>query len=250
MVNRKSLWRRAESASILSQNEVHVWRASLDCGDETLDRLGSLLSEDEWQRARRFYFDRDRRHFIAARGLLRTLLARYLGWDPSLLAFGYTDKGKPSLVTTSPGGLLQFNLSHSYGRVLYALTLGREVGVDLEYLRLVKVDALAQRFFSDREAAAIAEEPETEKQTLFFKLWTAKEAYLKATGEGLAGLSRVELEVTGDRQVRLKQIANNPYLTSLWSLYCLDPEDGYLGAIAVRGDRLELSCWEFDGNFR
>ena len=118
-------------AEVLGEDEVHVWRIALDCGDG--DSLRSGLSSDELARAARFHFERDRTRFSVARAALREILAHYLGASPDEIAFVYGGHGKPALAP--PHGDLRFNLSHSHDVALCAVARGREVGVDVERIR-------------------------------------------------------------------------------------------------------------------
>src|SRR5207245_1715236 len=115
----------------LRSGEVHVWRVPLSENDP--EQLGALLSRDEWIRAERFHFERDRARFICGRGLLRTILGRYLNTDPRDLTFVEGPYGKPEL--TGIPSSLRFNLSHSDDLMLLAVTHARAVGVDLEMIR-------------------------------------------------------------------------------------------------------------------
>lgn len=231
---------------ILVPHEVHIWRANLDLNPEQIEELFATLSPQEQDRANRFHFTKDSRHFIAARGILRNILARYLGSCPKKLPFGYGDRGKPYLETTSAGGMVQFNVSHSQGTALYAVTLGSNIGIDLEAIRPIDHHNLAQRFFSPTEAATLAQLPPESQQTAFFRAWTSKEAYLKATGEGIAGgLAAVEISINPENPPQLLSISGNPYLTERWSLQELDPGPGFTAAIAVEGPIWALSCWQW-----
>src|SRR4051812_19296975 len=121
----------------LLREEIHVWRAALDLPTARVQSLQQTLSTDELGRAERFYFKKDRQHFIVARGLLRIILSRYLSIEPSQLHFCYSNYGKPALTNGFyHKNKLEFNLSHADGLVLYAVTYGRKVGVDLERIRI------------------------------------------------------------------------------------------------------------------
>ena len=109
--------------------EVHVWRAHC----RTSRRVCGVLSPAEWVRAGRFHFERDRERFVAARGLLRTILGRYLELPPRELQFSFGAHGKPALEGVA--STLRFNLSHSDDLLLLAVSHAREVGVDVELMR-------------------------------------------------------------------------------------------------------------------
>ncbi len=238
-------WHPPPESLTLGSDEVHVWRATLDRSAAALQRLLQTLSEDESARADRFYFQRDREHFIAARGLLRSLLGGYLSFPPEQLRFGYSPHGKPSL----PGewSELHFNLSHSHALALYAVTRGREVGIDLEYIRPELADEpIAERFFSAREAGALRSLPASLQPEGFFNCWTRKEAYIKARGEGLTiSLDQFEVSLAPGEPAALLSVNSDPAEASRWSLRELAPGPGYVAAIAVEGEGWQIQCWEW-----
>ncbi|MHC5598227.1 MAG: 4'-phosphopantetheinyl transferase family protein, partial [Nostoc sp.] len=146
------LWLPAPTDLTLLQNEIHVWRIELDQPEVQLHNLAATLSSDEMARAERFYFPKHRQHFIAGRGILRTILGRYLGIQPSQVQFNYQQRGKPVLADTFAESGLAFNLSHSQELGLCAVNCTRQIGVDLEYIRpMSDLEALAKRFFLPRE---------------------------------------------------------------------------------------------------
>src|SRR6476659_2394037 len=168
----------------LDATEVHLWQASLD--GRPADIFESFLSADELDRANRFHFAADRIHFIVARGLLRNLLAAYLGINCAELRFSYGAKGKPFLLLDGQTQI-NFNLSHSHGRAAFAFSRGRELGVDLEFVKEdFEAELIATRFFSRSEVLALRLVPAELRNQAFFNCWTRKEAYIKARGEGLS----------------------------------------------------------------
>jgi 4'-phosphopantetheinyl transferase len=225
-----------------------VWRASLDLPAPRIQALQHDLSEEELQRAERFHFQRHRGRFIAARGLLRTILGRYLKTDPGLLRFRYGPRGKPELGGEAGRSGLCFNISHSHGLALFAVTYGREVGVDVERIRSdLDGEKIAERFFSPREAAALRRLPAEVRQEAFFACWTRKEAYLKAIGEGIAlRLDQFDVSVSPGDPATLLSIHGDRAEASHWSLKALDPGPGYMGALAVKGDGWEPRCWRWE----
>jgi 4'-phosphopantetheinyl transferase len=245
VLNQDCLWQPAPTDLVLSSRDVHVWRASLEQPEALIQQLAQTLSEDERTRASRFYFERDRKHFIVGRGLLRTILGCYLSLEPTQLQFCYGSRGKPALANMGDSDTLQFNLSHSHGLVLYAVTRDRKIGIDLEQIRPTSdVEKLAERFFSPREHAAIRSLPSSQKQEAFFHAWTCKEAYLKAIGEGLAGLEQVEVSLVPGEPVRLLSTGEDSPASSRWSVQVLTPAPDYIAALAVEGQGWTLACWE------
>jgi 4'-phosphopantetheinyl transferase len=242
------LWSLPPKTLLLGDNEVHVWRASLELPSSRVQRLQGNLSEEELERAERFHFQRHRSHFISARGLLRTILGRYLKIEPRRLRFRYGPKGKPGLAGDTSRGGLRFNVSHSHNLALYAVTHGRQIGVDVERIRPdLAGEKIAERFFSPREAATLRELPAEMQQEAFYTCWTRKEAYLKAVGEGITlRLDQFEVSVTPGEPAVLLSINGDPKEASYWSLKGLGPGPGYVGALAVKGHGWDLRCWRWE----
>lgn len=223
----------------LLENEVHIWCASFKQLLSQVEQLTQILSEDEKNRANRFHFEQDKKRFIIGRGLLRIILGRYLESEPKRLKFAYSHTGKPALVSISSN--IQFNLSHSEEMILYAFTSDRQIGIDLEYLRpILELKQLIQ-FFSSAETSAILSLPASEQQLAFLQTWTCKEAYLKATGEGLAQLSQVEVYIKPGEPYRL----NNQPQANCWSLQTLTLSPDYVAALVVEGQNWHLKCWQW-----
>ncbi len=230
------VWKNPEQPPILDNNQIHVWRANLDLPDAEIVRLASLLSPDEIARANKFRFHHLKTRFTAARGILRHLLANYLSINPCDIEFEYGDRGKPRLSSSQHPSFLEFNISHSQEYALFGFTYNDLIGVDLEYIREM-TDALkiAQRFFSVREYELLRTTEKEAQPELFFTLWTAKEAYLKAVGKGLAGsLDSVEIELNQPQSPRLQAIQGDKATAAEWSLYPCLPATDYLGAIAIQ----------------
>jgi 4'-phosphopantetheinyl transferase len=173
---------------LIESGQAQLWLADLDAAADELDVLRPILSEDERERAVRFRFDLDRDRYVAGRWLLRLLLAGYLGVPPGEIRFDYGPRGKPCLAEAfQPADAhLHFNLSHSQGMVLYAIALGREVGVDMEMLRpTLSWESLAPVALSKRETATLTTLPLERQAEAFLTLWTRKEALAKGIGDGL-----------------------------------------------------------------
>lgn len=240
-------WGLSPANVILSQDDIHVWCASLDQPAPRLQWLMQMLNTDERARAERFYFEQDRKRFIVGRGLLRTILGYYLNSEPGQLQFSYNSRGKPSLSETSGGDRIRFNLAHSQGLVLYAVTFGREIGVDLEYLRpIAEAEQIANRFFSDREKVGFHALTSHEKQEAFFRYWTCKEAFLKASGEGLTEyLDQIDISLVEGEPATLLSIKGDRREASRWSLQELKPASGFAAALVVEGDSYRLACWQW-----
>ena len=174
---------------LLPLNAVHVDLVHSDSPDAWAQHQGyrALLSAEEHDRMARLVFERDRRRFLLTRVLVRTMLSRYAGVPPADWSFIANVHGRPEIVDR-PQGVpdLRFNLSHTDGLIACAVTIGREIGVDVEHLGRRLTHDVAKRFVAPNEVSALRELPEDQQQHAFFDYWTLKEAYIKARGLGLA----------------------------------------------------------------
>jgi 4'-phosphopantetheinyl transferase len=236
----QQLWLGAPAGQTrLAGDEVHVWRADLNLEGSLLRELWETLSPDERLRAGKFYFQRDRDHFVVARGRLRDILSRYAGTTAGLLRFSYDRYGKPSLIGETGGDdkPLRFNVSHSNGVALYAVTTGREVGVDVEFVRedFASLE-IAERFFSRHEVAALRAVAAGARASAFFDCWTRKEAYIKGRGEGLSHpLHLFTVSLAPGQPAALLCTEDDAEEAARWSLVQLFPGAGYRAALAVQG---------------
>ncbi len=216
---------------MLREGDVHVWSASLDQMESNLGQLEGTLNTEELIRATTASHGNKNKRFIARRGILRTILGFYLQVNPSELRFSFGREGKPSLTKNFLECPIQFNVAHSSGMVLYAFTLGRQVGVDLERIeQMHQLEEIAYRFLSNRERETISRFSGYKKYVAFFQIWTRKEAYLKARGKGLSDLS-----------IDIEDLSKD----SRWSIRALNPGPRFVGAVAVGGSIGRLKFWKY-----
>ena len=241
------VWHASPDDAGLAAAEVHVWRADLDQPTDRMEQLRATFSGEEGARATRLGDQAQRNRFVVARGVLRVLLGRYLSCDPNRVHLGTDEGGKPYLEDDA----LSFNLSHAGALGVFAFTLDRRIGVDVESAsRNVAVDRIARRFFATSEASRLHSLQEGERHRAFLRCWTHKEAYLKATGEGIASgaLSRFEVSVDPRLPARLERVEGAADEVERWRLEDL-PLDGsdYIGAVCVEGQDWRLRCLQFGG---
>jgi 4'-phosphopantetheinyl transferase len=228
-------------------DEIHVWHAALDREEKVLGRLESRLSPDEKARADRFHFVNDRNRFVAARGLLRELLGKYLHQAPAGLEFSYGEHGKPSLSGGDASSGLCFNLSHSAGLVVYAIAKERNLGIDVEHIRPESAgDDIAKRYFSAREVSDLQTLPPDAKVEGFFHCWTRKEAYLKATGMGL----QIPLDSFAVSLFPEKPAQFLGGVEPRWHLAAHDPAEGYVAAVVYDGAPCSLKYFPVDSHLK
>lgn len=227
---------RNKSPLVIEPIAVHVYDVELSRHYDDIEALRSVLSEHERSRASRFVTERLQHDYIVSHGMTRLILGRYVECMPAELAFVQGEHGKPALDPrhASP---VRFNLSHSGGKCLIAITNGREVGVDVEKIRrLEDWLEIAKRFFSTRETEQLLLLPEAMRHDGFFATWSRKEAYIKAIGMGLAlELGSFAVNVDPSAQARLLWTRDNAEEPSHWEMRTLKVDPGYHAAVAVRG---------------
>ena len=239
-----SSWSAPAGPLSLHDDDVHVWRASLDRDPVLLRRYEQSLASEERARAARFKFARDRDRFIAGRGILRAILTRYLGRAESLLEFFYERAGKPRVRPLDGDVPLRFNLSHAGELAVYGVTRGAEIGIDLEAIRPhVSGVEIAQNYFSPREIAELCALPPERRDEAFLLGWTRKEAYIKALGAGLGEipLDSFSVSLTPGAPVVLLSADS-----ARWTLETFEPTKGFVGAIVVEGRGFHARLLDFD----
>ena len=234
-----------EASLPLPEDEVQLWRVDLEGIRADESRWQKLLSADESARAARFHFARDRQRYVASRGVLRTILASYLGTDAGSLSFSYSEKEKPSLGPAHADGEVKFNIAHSGGIALLAFTRRREIGVDVEQFRRdTDLEAIARRYFSTHEQNQLAALSPDEKDNAFFRCWTRKEAYIKATGDGLSlPLSQFDVSIAAGETNALVATRPDASEAGRWRLQEVPAGTGYVAALCVRGQDWKLNDW-------
>lgn len=221
----------------ISTDEVHLWRIPLERDEAGLERDRSILSDDERRRAGRRRFELHRRRFLASHAALRRILGRYLDRDADSLRFAYGEHGKPHLLDRPDDLDLRFNLTDSADVAICAVTVRREVGVDLERIRReMAFLRLAERWFAPSEIFELRRIPEQLLPAAFFATWTRKEAYVKAHGGSIIGSTR-SFAVTvdpGERRVGL-MIPGDERASRRWSIRAVPVDPGFCGALAIEG---------------
>lgn len=200
-------------------NEVHVWRVSIEDQMAHLGNLLEILSQRELHRMFRFAIPSDRDRYTVCRATLKLILARYLDVTPEKICFWFDTNGKPQLQKERGLVDVRFSVSHSEDLALFSVSLGRETGVDIEWIRPALASQwIAERFFPADEVKYLGQLKGISYIDGFFRCWTRMEAYLKALGQGLAGVGKF-----------------TDYDRLAWSLYDLNLGTGYTGSLAVQG---------------
>lgn len=193
----------------INSNEIHIWYTFTDevYDPELLKTYFAIINSDELTKINRYMFEKDRHSCLLTRALIRYTLSKYINKKPELWEFSTNKYGKPALKGDTCNQNYQFNISHTKGLIVLALTTSGSVGIDVEGTNRNIIDRnktdrkkiernridrkkmdidIAERFFSPSEAIAIKNAASENRTKLFLDFWTLKESYIKARGMGLS----------------------------------------------------------------
>lgn len=232
-----------EAAVSLGGGTFEVVSVRLDAEVAASGELAQCLSDGERLRASRFIFERDRRRFIVGRARLRHLLASRLGVQPHAVELVYGPHGKPALSRRFADSDLRFNLSRSEEVAVYVFSRGREIGIDVEAVRVMRdADDIAARFFSPRENKSYCTLDPRDKPLGFFNCWTRKEAFIKALGDGLCHpLDCFDVSLAPNEPARILRVENTSGDVCGWALHGFSPGPGLISAVVIRKSADELT---------
>lgn len=239
-----SAWIDRPKTFTLEPGQVFVFRLNLDDLDSIQSADWDCLSAEERGRAARLRGELLQRRFSSAHAQVRRILAACLRCQPAELQFQSGPHGKPALVGNQ---VPHFNLSHSQGSGLLAVSQDQEVGVDIEGWRPnIDRKALAGRFFTPSETNTIEGLPQDLQVSAFFACWTRKEAYIKARGGGLSiPLDSFEVSVIPGEPVVLHDPSADRAPSRQWNLFDIQPGAGFSAALAVEGAVEKIHLWDW-----
>jgi len=221
----------------LVPGSVHVWYVRLDpdLARELVAAYEALMSADEAARYRRFRAVSARREHLVARALVRTTLSRYTGVPPRAWRFTCTSHGRPKIAAPSTFRGIRFSLSHTAGIVACAVTVDRDIGIDVESVhRSPAPIAIAERFFSAAEVTVIGNLPEPERVERVYEYWTLKESYTKARGLGLSiPFDRFSFDLAHAPPISVsfdRQLGDDP---RRWEFRLLRPTPDHVMALSI-----------------
>lgn len=220
---------------------MHLWRALLTDFVTIEHILHQLLHADELYRAQRFRFPLHRQRFIISRALLRKTLSLYTGTPPESINFTYGPHGKPYLDTNPLR--LQFNVSHSHDMAIFALTVNKEIGADIEQVENRFKEGVAKRFFTDQEFSELIELPENQRASAFYRIWSRKEALIKALGEGLYGpIKDFSISLKNEAEPILLHYDKRDYQ---FAIHSFQTHPDYQAAFATEIPIEEINHWQW-----
>jgi 4'-phosphopantetheinyl transferase len=236
----------ADACRLPAPGIVHVWR--IDLQHPALLSLGNrLLTDDESERAHRFHFDRHRMRFMAGRSAMRLLLGRYVGTDPAAIRFHYGEHGKPALPQNSDTPTVQFNFTNSDNRALLAIASDRIVGIDIESRRRdINIPGLVRHILNDTEAAEFNRLPEAVRHQALLTIWTRKEAWIKALGDGFSRpLKSFSVAVDPDEDTGVLVMPEQPGEQLEWTFRLLESHPDDIATLTARGSDWSCRCFDW-----
>jgi 4'-phosphopantetheinyl transferase len=236
----------------IDSHQVHLWHLYVPGQDDPTgdEAIMALLTPEERERHGRFHFARDRRRYLMTRGLIRSLLSRYVPQvAPADWRFENNEYGRPRIANALPQAQrIRFNISHSASLVVAALAVEREVGVDVEHTARNAPLEIAEHFFSAKEAQALQQLPAGLQPARFWDLWTLKESYIKARGMGLSiPLDRFSFDLDGGDGAAIGfEHGLEGDSAERWRFWRLQPDDAHAVALCLErthdGREAQILC--------
>lgn len=223
---------------------VTIWKIPLKLTELQVEALMVCLSDEEQVAARRFKFDMHRRRYVAAHFAMNNILADELRISTEEIQYNKNPYGKP-FISNYP---VNFNLSHSEELALLIVSNDCEVGIDVEYMkRVIDVRGVAARFFHPEEVEQLLLLPEDEQMLYFYRVWTAKEAFLKAKGVGIADhLKSFSLDVIHAKSCKIHWACDELKEFNDWFSEVFSPEADYLSTyVCSEASRPRITDYQF-----
>lgn len=220
---------------IINNNEVHIWNYLLDVTNPDVDFFYSLLNEEEKKGIDKIKLQGVRNRRIISKAIVKDIISKYLGINISQIKFLYNRFGKPVLPEEINLSGLRFNISHSNGLGIIALIKKNQIGVDIEEIvELEDINDIIHTCFSKNEQYLFNDLELSEKTNLFYKIWTGKEAFIKAIGQGFSfPLQNISFGLDDDNKIIINEIADAQENLNNWKAYNFSSRENYTSTVVV-----------------
>ena len=231
-------------------NEVHIWSAVLDQPKTVIDGYYSILSDYEREMVNKYKSEELKNRQIISKGVLRVLIAKYTNFSPNEINLYYNEFGKPFVSGDSDGNNLFFNLSHSDNIAVFIFSKNWNVGIDVERVKeLADMESVVNLCFSESEKKWFGKIQSAKKKEIFYKIWTSKEAYIKAIGKGLSfSPNRISLVQKTDNELFINEI-NGDKDYSRWKLITFKPHPDFISSVVIENDSLTIKHLSLEPQF-
>ena len=226
----------------LITNQIHVHFLTTDSFINIEPALENYLSYIETDRINRFIFEKDRITHTVSQGMLRYILGTYLNLNPEEIIFNQNEYGKPFISEEQNPDNIQFNLSHSGDMIIYAISKGGNVGIDIQKIKdSGSIADIVDHYFSETEKAVFKSLPDEQKLKGFHSCWARKEAYIKALGPGLSyPLNSFSVPVTSEYSSAVIYDESG----TAYTVTDINTSTGYAAAVAVEGSDVTYRHFE------
>ena len=233
------------------EKEIHVMWFELDQPQHIVDNYYRILNRDEKKRILNFKTELLRKRHTVSRGVLRMLISKYLDAKPEMVEFLYSKQGKPFLSSPKNTINLQFNMSHSNRLGMCAFTKDDAVGVDVEKIRkLSNLEDMIEMCMSEFEKGWFSKLPPTTRNQMFYKVWTVKEAFIKAIGAGFSfPLVNVEVKISVDNKCEFHRIKKESGLFGKWRVFTFAPDRNFTASLVTGADNSKIKRFYWEPSF-
>ncbi len=231
--------------------EIHLWSALLDQPDDIINRFNAVLSEEEKYRINKYKFKYLRDRHTLSKGLLKSFISNYLNIETEEIKFLQNEYGKPSLHPELNNIDLQFNVSHSEHLGMFAFTTGQEIGIDVELIQEIpNLNEIVNMCFSDFEKEWLYKSELGLQKELFYKVWTCKEAFIKAIGTGLSfPLKEIEFKINNNKTIEFQSIHGDLSYWEKWNIFTFNPIPNFISSMVVENSGLKIRRYSWDVSF-
>jgi len=231
--------------------EIHLWSSFLDQPDDIINRFYEVLSEEEKYRINKYKYKSLRYRHTVSKGLLKDFISKYLNIETKEISFVQNKYGKPSLQPELNEMNLQFNVSHSENLGIFAFTKGYELGIDVESIQETpNLNRLVDKCFSDFEKEWFYKSEPSLQKELFYKVWTGKEAFIKAIGIGLSfPLKEIEFKINSNKAIEFQSIHGDISYRGKWNIFTFNPPPNFISSLVVETNKLKIRRYSWDGVF-
>lgn len=214
----------------MNTGTIQIWHGDIAAEDAYYENYWRVLDEAEQAHAVRIKNDLLRKRYVEVHGRLRNVLAQILNEPPGKIRINKAEHGKPYLADNPQ---LAFNLSHSASVMVIAVSWSCQLGVDVEICKpRANLAALVEKCFAEEEAEYWRKLPEHQRTVEFYRFWTRKEAFVKATGRGI-GLGLNHCVINPENPAEFLRVPASYGQASAWRVLDLDLDAGVCSALAV-----------------
>ena len=239
---------------IFNQNlngEIHIWSSLLDQPEDLINLFHTSLSKEEKDRISKYKFKLLRDRQTVSKGLLKSFISSYLNIGTGEINFVQNEYGKPSLTPELNEIDLHFNISHSEHFGMFAFTIGKQLGIDIESVQeITNLNQIVDLCFSDSEKEWFYNSDPGLKKELFYKVWTGKEAYIKAIGKGLSfPLKEIEFKINSNNSIEFQNVHGDLPYRGKWNIFTFNPHPNFISSLVVEANGLKIKKYSWDDAF-